>query len=80
MNNIILFEDVQQIASIQEKTEERRELSECLDEITSTEEGAGKLLRCIIDDYGIKDTLLSLFPFLSDDEQSRLMKKAFPAM
>lgn len=80
MSNIISFEDVQQLATIQEKTEERRELSKCLEEITSTEEGAENLLRCIIDDYGVKDTMLLLFAYLSDDEQSRLIEKASPAM
>ncbi len=78
MNNIIFFEDVQQAATMQQKTEERRELSERFEEIVSTEEGAGALLRCLLDDYGIQEAVVSLFPFLSDDEQLRLIEKAFP--
>lgn len=80
MEKVILFEDVQAAANVQQKAEERQDIAAQLEEIVSTEEGAGALLRCVVEDYGVQEAVVSLFSFLSDEEQQRLIEKAFPKL
>lgn len=79
MNKIIDLCSYQQAATARRQEEETRaDLSERFEEIVSTEEGAASLLHCLLEDYGTQETVITLFPFLSDDEQLRLIEKAFP--
>lgn len=80
MNKIIDLCSYQQAATARRQEEETQaDLSERFEEIVSTEEGAAALLRCLLQDYGIQETVVTLFPFLSDGEQLRIIEKAFPS-
>ena len=52
-------------------------VNEKLNAVARSADKAKVLLDCLIDDYGPQEALSMLFPFLPDEEQERLIDKAF---
>lgn len=53
------------------------DLSSRLDEIAASEESARSLINCLLHDYGYQEVVYTFFPFLAEEEQQRLIMKAF---
>ena len=75
--NMIDFRMVQRLAAILPAPAAQADLSARLEDIAASEESARALINALLNEYGYQEAALMIFPYLTEEEQSRILSAAF---